>query len=268
MDNTALITGASAGIGYELSKIFAKNGYNLLLVSRNKQRLEVIAKEMENQHDILAKVMSKDLSKSSAPQELYDDIVSDGININVLVNNAGIGTNGKFTDFSVDKHMDLLQLNITTLTLLCKLFGTDMVKKRSGSILNIASTAAFQAGPFMSTYYASKAYVLMFSEALHNELAQDGVIVTVLCPGPTHTEFFERNEMIDTKLAKSPYIMKAADVAQAGFTGLMNGEKIVIPGLINKLLAFTVRFTPRSVITLITRSLNKKEAVSGVHKKT
>ena len=268
MDNTALITGASAGIGYELSKIFAKNGYNLLLVSRNKQRLEVIAKEMENQHDILAKVMSKDLSKSSAPQELYDDIVSDGININVLVNNAGIGTNGKFTDFSVDKHMDLLQLNITTLTLLCKLFGTDMVKKRSGSILNIASTAAFQAGPFMSTYYASKAYVLMFSEALHNELAQDGVIVTVLCPGPTHTEFFERNEMIDTKLAKSPYIMKAADVAQAGFTGLMNGKKIVIPGLINKLLAFTVRFTPRSVITLITRSLNKKEAVSGVHKKT
>jgi len=266
MSKTVLITGASAGIGYELSKIFAKNGYNLVLVSRNKQRLEVIANELENQHDIQAKVIPKDLSNSAAPQELYDDIVADGIDINVLVNNAGIGTNGKFTDFSTDKHMDLIQLNITSLTMLCKLFGTDMVKKRSGSILNVASTAAFQAGPFMSTYYASKAYVLMLSEALNNELAQDGVNVTVLCPGPTQTEFFERNEMIDTKLAKSPYIMKAADVAQAGFAALMNEKKIVIPGLINKLLAFSIRFSPRSIVTLITRFLNQKDAVSEVHK--
>ena len=258
MSKTVLITGASAGIGYELSKIFAKNGYHLVLVSRNKPRLEVIAKELENHHDIRATVISKDLSKSSAPQELYDDIAADGIDINVLVNNAGFGTNGKFTDIIADKHIDLIQLNITSLTMLCKLFGTDMVKKGSGSILNVASTAAFQAGPFMSTYYASKAYVLMFSEAIHNELAQDGVNVTVLCPGPTHTEFFERNEMIDTKIAKSPFIMKAADVAQAGFAALMKKKKVVIPGLINKLLVFTVRFTPRSLITLITRSLNKK----------
>jgi short-subunit dehydrogenase len=268
MSKTVLITGASAGIGYELSKVFAKNGYNLVLVSRNKQRLEVIAKELENQYDIQARVIPKDLSKSSAPQELYDIISADGIDINVLVNNAGIGTNGKFTDFSADNHMDLIQLNITSLTMLCKLFGTDMVKKRSGSILNVASTAAFQAGPFMSTYYASKAYVLMLSEALNNELAKDGVNVTVLCPGPTQTEFFERNEMIDTKIAKSPYIMTATDVAQAGFAGLMKEKKIVIPGLINKLLAFAVRFTPRSVTTLIARSLNQKDAVSKVHKKT
>lgn len=267
MSKTVLITGASAGIGYELSKIFAKNGYNLVLVSRNKQRLEVIAKELENQHDVQAKVIPKDLSKSSAPQELYDDIAADGIDINVLVNNAGFGTNGKFTDFSTDKHMDLIQLNITSLTMLCKLFGTDMVKKRSGSILNVASTAAFLAGPFMSTYYASKAYVLMLSEALNSELAQDGVNVTVLCPGPTHTEFFVRNEMTDTKIAKSPLIMKAADVAQAGFAGLMKKKKIVIPGLINKLGAFSVRLTPRSVITSIARSLNQKGAVSEVHKK-
>ena len=262
MSKTVLITGASAGIGYELSKVFAKKGYNLVIVSRNKQRLEVIAKEMKNQHNIQTKAIPKDLSKSSAPQELYDEIIADGIDINVLVNNAGFGTNGKFTDFSVDKHMDLIQLNISSLTILCKLFGTDMVKKRSGSILNVASTAAFQPGPLMSTYYASKAYVLMLSEALNNELAQDGVNVTVLCPGPTHTEFFERNEMTDTKIAKSPYIMKAADVAQAGFSGLMKRKKIVIPGFINKLLAFTVRFTPRSVIILITRNLNQKTAVS------
>jgi short-subunit dehydrogenase len=152
--------------------------------------------------------------------------------------------------------------------MLCKLFGTDMVKKRSGSILNVASTAAFQAGPFMSTYYASKAYVLMLSEALNNELAKDGVNVTVLCPGPTRTEFFERNEMINTKLAKSPYMMKAADVAQAGFDGLMKKKKIVIPGLINRVLAFSVRFIPRTVVLMIARSLNQKDAASQIHKKT
>ncbi len=268
MSKTVLITGASAGIGYELSKIFAKNGYNLVLVSRNKQKLEVIAKELENKYGIQAKVIPKDLSKSSASQELYDNITANGIDIDVLVNNAGFGTNGKFTDINAHKHMDLIQLNITSLTMLCKLFGTDMVKKRTGRILNVASTAAFQAGPLMSTYYASKAYVLMLSEALYYELSQDGVSVTVLCPGPTHTEFFKRNEMIDTKLSKSPHIMKAEDVAKAGFDGLFRNKKIVIPGLINKLLAFTVRFTPRSIMTLIARSLNQKEAVSEVYKKT
>jgi short-subunit dehydrogenase len=149
MSKTALITGASAGIGYEFSKTFAKNGYNLVLVSRNKQRLEVVAKEMENQHDILAKVIPKDLSKSSAPQELYDDIVSDGIDIDVLVNNAGFGINGNFTDFSADKHMELIQVNITSLTLLCNLFGTDMVKRRSGSILNVASTFSMLHQPLL-----------------------------------------------------------------------------------------------------------------------
>jgi hypothetical protein len=262
MNKTVLITGASAGIGYELSKVFAENGYNLVLVSRNKQRLEVIAKEMENQHDIQAKVIPKDLSKSTASQELYDDIVADGINIAVLVNNAGFGINGKFTDLSADKHMELIQLNITSLTLLCKLFGTDMVKRRSGSILNVASTAAFQAGPLMSTYYASKAYVLLLSEALNNELAQDGINVSVLCPGPTHTEFAVRADMSSAKIVNVPWIMSAAEVAEIAFSGLMKGKKIIIPGLMNKLLAFSVRFTPRSVLVLITRSLNQKEAVS------
>ncbi len=258
MNKTVLITGASGGIGYELSKVFSKSGYSLVLVSRNKQRLEVIAKEMENQHNIQARVIPKDLSKSSAPQELYDDIVANDIDIDVLVNNAGFGINGKFTDFSVDKHMELIQLNITSLTLLCKLFGSDMVKRRSGSILNVASTAAFQAGPLMSTYYASKAYVLLLSEALNNELAQEGVSVSVLCPGPTHTEFAVRADMSSTKIANVPWIMNATKVAEIGFSGLMKGKKIIIPGLMNKLLAFSVRFTPRSVMVLITRSLNQR----------
>jgi short-subunit dehydrogenase len=247
MSKTVLITGASAGIGYELSKIFAQNGYNLVLVSRNKQRLEAIAKEIENQHDIQAKVILKDLSKTSAPQELYDEIVSAGMDIDVLVNNAGFGINGKFTEFNADKHMELIQVNITSLTLLCNLFGRDMVKRRSGSILNVASTAAFQAGALMSTYYASKAYVLLLSEALNKELAQDGVNVSVLCPGPTRTEFADRAEMSSAKIANVPWIMKAAEVAEIGFSGLMN-----------KLIAFNVRFTPRTVLVSITRYLNQK----------
>jgi len=258
MRKTALITGASSGIGYELSKVFAKNGYNLVLVSRNTEKLKIISEEIKKQHDIQVKVIPKDLCKSPAPQELYDEVAADGINIDVLVNNAGIGTYGKFTDSSTEKHMDLIQLNITSLTMLCKLFGTDMVKNGSGRILNVASTAAFQAGPLMSTYYASKAYVLMLSEALKNELKQDNVTVTVLCPGPTQTEFFKRNDMIGTKLERSPYIMSAAKVAEIGFSGLLKGKTIVIPGLINKLLAFSVRLTPRRVVTAITSSLNQR----------
>jgi len=257
MNKTALITGASVGIGFELSKIFARNGYNLVLVSRTKQKLEAIAKELENKHSIQAKVIPKDLSKSTAPQELYDEIVVDGIEIDVLVNNAGFGLNGKFVDFSTDKHMELIQLNITSLTMLCKLFGTDMVKRRSGRILNVASTAAFQAGPFMSTYYASKAYVLLFSEGINNEFAQDGVEVSVLCPGPTHTEFGVRAEMNDTKIINVPWMMNAAEVAEIGFSGLMKRKKIIIPGFMNKLLAFNSRFMPRSLSVLILRYLNQ-----------
>ena len=257
MDRTVLITGASVGIGYELSKIFAKNGYNLVLVSRTKQKLEAIAEELESKHGIQAKVIPKDLSKSIAPQELYDEIASDGIEITVLVNNAGFGLHGKFVDLSIDKQMDLIQLNITSLTMLSKLFGADMVRRRSGRVLNVASTGAFQAGPFMSTYYASKAYVLLFSEGIRNELAQDGVDVSVLCPGPTHTEFGDRAEMNHTKILKVPWVMTAAKVAEAGFSGLMNRKKIIIPGVMNKILAFSTRLTPRSLLVLILRYLNQ-----------
>ena len=258
MRKTALITGASSGIGYELSKVFAKNGYHLVLVSRNTEKLKIISEEIKKQHDVQVKVISRDLGKSTAPQELHDEVTADGINIAVLVNNAGIGTHGKFTETSTEKHKDLIQLNITSLTLLCKLFGADMVKSGSGGILNVASTAAFQAGPLMSTYYASKAYVLLLSEAIKNELKQDNVTVTVLCPGPTQTEFFKRSDMIGTRLERSPCIMSAAKVAEIGFSGLLKGKTVVIPGLINKLMAFSVRLAPRRIVTAMASSLNQK----------
>ena len=257
MNKTALITGASVGIGFELSKIFSRNGYNLVLVSRTRQKLEAIAKELESKHDIQAKVIPKDLSQSTAPQELYDEIVADGIEITVLVNNAGFGLNGKFVDINTDKQMELIELNITSLTMLCKLFGADMVKRLSGKILNVASTAAFQAGPYMSTYYASKAYVLLFSEGIRNELEKDGVNVSVLCPGPTKTEFGDRAKMNHTKLLNGPWVMNAAEVAEVGFSGLMNRKRIIIPGAMNKIIAFSTRLTPRSLLVLITRYLNQ-----------
>ena len=184
MNKTILITGASVGIGYELIKVFSKNGYNLVLVSRNEEKLKAVAEEMEKQNEIRAMVISKDLSRLASPRELYDEVAAAGVDIDILVNNAGFGINGRFTDFSAEKHMQLIQLNINSLTMLCNLFGADMVKRRHGSILNVASTAAFLPGPFMSAYYASKAYVLSFSEGIRNEVAKYGVKVSVLCPGP------------------------------------------------------------------------------------
>lgn len=257
MNKTVLITGASVGIGYELSRIFARNGYNLVLVSRTRQKLEAVARELESKHDIQANIVVKDLSKSTAPQDLYNEIASDNIEITALVNNAGFGLNGNFIDISTEKQMELIQLNITSLTMLSRLFGADMVKRRSGQILNVASTGAFQAGPFMSTYFASKAYVLLFSEGIGNEFAQDGVDVSVLCPGPTLTGFGDRAEMNHAKILNVPWVMNAAQVADVGFAGLMNRKKIIIPGVMNKILAFSTRLTPRSLLVLILRYLNQ-----------
>jgi len=257
MNQTALITGASSGIGYELSKIFAKNGYDLVLVSRTKSELENIAKELADKNNIQARAIPKDLSKNTAAQKLYDEVVSSGIEISVLVNNAGFALNGNFLDLSTEGQLDLLQLNITSLTILCRLFGKDMAKRGGGKILNVASIAAFQAGPFMSTYYASKAYVLSFSEGINNELKKFGVQVSVLCPGPTHTKFGERAEMDNAKILNGPWVMNAKDVAAIAYSGLMKRKRIIIPGYINNILSFSTRLIPRSFAASICRYLNK-----------
>lgn len=184
--------------------------------------------------------------------------LADSIEITDLVNNAGFGLNGNFIDFSTDQQMELIQLNITSLTMLCKLFSTDMAKRRSGRILNVASIAGFQAGgPLMSTYYASKAYVILFSEGLNDELARNGVQVSVLCPGPTQTEFGNRAQMNNAKILNVPWLMNSTEVAKIAYSGLIKGKKIIIPGLMNKISAFSTRFTPRSLSTLICRYLNQ-----------
>jgi short-subunit dehydrogenase len=194
--STALITGASAGIGYELAKLFAHDRYNLVLVARNRDTLEQFATELQTQFGISARAVALDLTAQSAPQLLFDQLQRDGVLVDILVNNAGYGVYGEFAQMPEQEILGQIQLNITALTLLTKLFLAPMFERRSGKIMNLASTAAFQPGPLMAVYYASKAYVLSFSEALANELRGSGVTITCFCPGPTDTNFQKRAKIV------------------------------------------------------------------------
>jgi uncharacterized protein len=254
---TALITGASVGIGYELARVFAANGYDLVLVARNREQLERVAAECQSLGKIHARVLARDLSAAEAPREIFDELMREGVVVDVLVNNAGFGTHGRFADIELDADLRLLQVNIVALTALTKLFLREMVGRRNGRILNVASTAAFQPGPLMATYYASKAYVLHFTEAIAQEVASQGVTVSALCPGPTETEFQQRAGIQGSRLFKGKGIMDARSVAVAGFQGLMGGKRIIIPGFTNKFTARTVRFAPRRLATFIAGKLNE-----------
>jgi uncharacterized protein len=254
---TALITGASGGIGLELAREFAKDGYNLVLVARSKEKLESIATDLAKQYNISATVIAKDLSKATAPDELYNELKTQGIGIDALVNNAGFGNYGKFADNALDKELQAMQLNMVALTHLSKLFVTDMVTRKRGKILNVASTAAFQPGPLMAVYYATKAYVLSFSEAIANELEGTGVTVTVLCPGPTESGFQERAAMQESKLVQSG-LMKSADVAAQGYQATKRGQTVVIPGFMNQMLTLTPRLLPRKMVTSTVRRMQER----------
>jgi len=257
MRETALITGATSGIGYALSRIFAEKGYDLVLVARTEEKLNRISEEFSTRHGTHARAVPMDLTAPSAPEELHERLAVEGIQIDVLVNSAGIALHGKFSESSAERQRNLIQLNIASPTQLCRLFGADMAGRGNGRILNVSSTAAFQAGPFLSTYYASKAYLLLFSEALHREFKRDGVTVTALCPGPTRTEFFRRNDISRTRLDRSPLMMDAARVAEAGFSAMMAGKPLAIPGAMNKLLVFLVRLSPRRTAASVAGFLNR-----------
>ncbi len=248
---TALITGASTGIGLELARIFAREGYSLVLVARNQQRLERIAAELK---PVPVRVIAKDLSLADAPQEIHRAVPD----VDVLVNNAGFGVYGKFAVTSLSEELNLMQLNMAAPVILTKLYLAGMLARGSGRILNVASTAAFQAGPLMSIYYASKAFLLSFSEAIQNELAGTGVTVTALCPGPTATEFQERSKIQNAALVKDRKIMDARTVAEAGYRGMLAGKTVVIPGAMNKLLVQSLRVSPRSMVTKVVRKLQEE----------
>ncbi|MGH7179308.1 MAG: SDR family NAD(P)-dependent oxidoreductase [Tepidisphaeraceae bacterium] len=252
----ALITGASAGIGRDLATIMAGRGHDLILAARDLARLEALASELRQRNSIRIEVIASDLSEPAAPQRLYDQIAVKNLPIEILINNAGRGTHGPFHESDVAAQLAMLQLNIVALTHLARLFLPAMVARKSGRIMNVASTAAFQPGPLMSVYYASKAYVLSFSEAVAEELKHTGVTVTALCPGPTLTEFQKRAGIENSRLFERG-AMDSFSVALKGYDGMMCGRRVVIPGLSNRLLANAVKFAPRRAVTAVVNKMNQ-----------
>jgi hypothetical protein len=252
---TALVTGASVGIGRDLAELFARAGHDLVLVARNRGQLEDLAAKLRREHGVEAHVMSKDLSMPGAGQEIFDQVEAAGLSVEFLVNNAGFGTNGPFIDADVTAQLAMIQVNIAALTHLTRLFLPEMLKRRSGRIMNLASVASFVPGPWMAVYYATKAYVLSFSEALATELRGTGVTVTVVCPGPTATEFGSRAGFTTTKLMTNS--MNSMRVAQIGYAAMMRGRRAVVTGWTNKILAFLPRFTPRFFAAAVTSRMNR-----------
>jgi short-subunit dehydrogenase len=248
---TALITGASSGIGLELARVFAREGYGLVLVARNQKRLEEIAQELRPAE---AQVIALDLSLPGAPEEINGKAPK----VDVLVNNAGFGVFGKFVEKGLAEELNMMQLNMTALVTLTRLYLPAMISAGNGKIMNVASTAAFQPGPLMAIYFATKAFVLSFSEAIANELEGTGVIVSALCPGPTASDFQERAKMQNSALVKGRKMMDSRTVAEAGYRGLMAGKTIVIPGLANKLLTQSLRLSPRSIVTKMVRRMQEE----------
>ena len=255
---TALITGASAGLGYEFAKLFANDHYDLVLVARSRARLVQICDELQRQFGISARAIALDLSSALAPQSLFDQLQRDGAQIDILVNNAGYGKLGEFLQTPLEESLGQIQLNASALTALTRLFVPAMVERGSGKIMNVASTAGFQPGPLMAVYYATKAYVISFSEALANELSGSGVSVTCFCPGATDTEFQKRAGTEETRLFKQMRPMDAKSVARDGYRALMSGKTLAISGFRNWLVAESVRFAPRKFVTSISRWVTDK----------
>jgi len=258
MNKTALITGASGGIGYELAKFFAKDQHNLVLVARSAPTLTQFANELARQFGVSAKAIPLDLTAAPAPQFLFDQLRRESIAVDILVNNAGYGVLGEFATIPLEENLGQVQLNIAALTHLTKLFLGPMLERHSGKIMNVASTAGFQPGPLMAVYYATKAYVISFSEALANELSGTGVTVTCLCPGVTDTGFQGRAGTENTRLFKTLRPMDAKTVARDGYRGLMSGKTLVISGFRNWLLAESLRVSPRKVVTAVSRKILEK----------
>jgi len=254
---TALVTGASSGIGRELAKLFARDGYRLVLVARDEERLAALAEELRAEHGTTGMILAADLAGQDAPEYIFSELRDAGIAVDALVNNAGFGVAGSFLETELDRELAMLQVNVAALTHLTKRFLPGMVERGAGKILNIASTAAFQPGPYMSVYYATKAYVLSFSEGLAVELAGTGVTVTTLCPGPTATEFAERGNIAASKLFAAGRAMDAASVAEIGYEAMLAGRGVVIAGSLNAAGAFATRFIPRRMAAKVAAKLHK-----------
>lgn len=245
---TVLITGASSGIGKEMAYIYAENNYNLILVARRKENLEAIKNDIEQKHQNAVEIFDIDLSKTDSAEKLYKKVSEKELKVDVLINNAGFGIHGQFKKTDMEWEESMLILNMVTLTKLTKLFVKDMLKAGSGNIINIASTASFQAVPNFSTYAASKAYVLHFSEAIAHELKDDNIKVTVICPGTTKSEFADVANVDQKYFSKAP---TSKELAEFTFKAMKKGKVTTIHGLKNNLLVFSARTAPRKMVTAV-----------------
>ena len=250
---TVLITGGSGGIGYELAKLFARDHHNLVLAARSADKLKQVASELQGQFGVAVKTVAIDLATGPAAMFLFDQLRREEISVDILVNNSGYGAFGEFAEMPEQEILGQIELNVTALTHLTRLFLPPMLARRAGKVMNVASVAAFQPGPLMAVYYATKAYVLSFSEAVANEVRGSGVSVTCFCPGPTNTGFAKRAGTERSRLFKKFGGMDATRAARDGYRGLMAGKTLVIPGVYNWLVAESGRFAPRELVTAISR---------------
>ena len=258
MKKTALITGASGGIGLELARIHAAKGDDLILVARTGSKLEDLKTDLEQKFNIKVHCIVKDLAVKDAGREVYDEVKRKGLSVNYLINNAGFGDFGLFADSDWNKQERMINLNITALSHLTRLFLPDLIELGGGKIMNMASMAAFEPGPTMSVYFATKAFVLSFSEALNNEVRDKNITVTTLCPGPTDSNF-HAVVLGDPKLVKERKMASAKEVAEYGYRAMIKGKPVAIPGFKNSLMAFAVRFFPREFIVRMVRKIQEKK---------
>jgi uncharacterized protein len=245
---TTLITGATSGIGFHLAREFASHGHPLVLVAPVESELRQVASQLEDQHGVTVRVIASDLEQPEAAEEIFNELAGAGVAIEILVNDAGHGQRGKFWEIPIATDISILRLNVEAVLRLTKLFLKPMIQRGRGRILNVASIAGFEPGPLLAVYHASKAFVLSWSEALATELKDNntGITLTALCPGPTDTDFFAKADMVGTTAFQKGNLMAPQPVAEAGYKGLMDGDRIVVPGAANKALVFSRRFLPQT----------------------
>ena len=253
----ALVTGASSGIGRELSRVLAREGHDLVLVARRRPELQELADELTSHYGTTSTVVTADLATPEGPRQVFDAVTAAGMDIDVLVNNAGFGGSGRFTETDAGHEQRMVAVNVVALTDLTKLFLPPMTQRRRGRVLNVASTAAFQPGPFMAIYYATKAYVLSFTEAIAEELVGTGVTATALCPGVVPSGFQDTAGISDSApLLHSPGVKSAQFVAEAGYDGMIHGRRVVVPGTLNKIGVQSLRIAPRRAVVTVIRRLH------------
>lgn len=254
----ALVTGASAGIGMELAECFAKDGYDIIVAARSEAPLNALADRLARECNVRAVAIPADIGQPGGGAKLANEIKSRGLSVDVLVNNAGYGLSGAFEELSAESQLGMIDLNIRALVELTHIFYPEMLKKKRGGILNVASTAAFQPGPYMTVYYATKAFVLSFSEALWEEARGTGVKVSALCPGPTESKFHDRAGTTKVRASKIAGMMTSAAVARIGYDAFQAGRRVVISGGMNAFMARLVPFLPRRTVLGLVRSLNRR----------